>query len=91
MPRDARLMLSDHLGSAVGIDPTSDMTSTWDLRFAPKRRRGSLGSAHWCGIAGTSFWIDPTERQFAILLIQAPGQRRHYRHLFRALEPDQFR
>ncbi|HUX74154.1 MAG TPA: hypothetical protein VMV25_09730 [Steroidobacteraceae bacterium] len=35
------------------------------------------------GLAGTTFWVDPTEQLFAILLIQAPGQREYYRMLFR--------
>ncbi len=46
---------------------------------------GSAGQYHWGGIAGTVFWIDPRERMFAILMIQAPGQREHYRNLYRAL------
>ena len=87
-------MMSDHLGSAIAIDPTWDMLPAghgFGLGFAVRTQSGvapfpgSLGTVHWGGIAGTSFWIDPKERLFAILLIQAPGQRRHYRNLFRAL------
>jgi len=46
---------------------------------------GSVGEFYWGGAAGTSFWIDPQERMVPILLIQAPGQRLYYRHLFRSL------
>jgi len=46
---------------------------------------GSVGSYFWGGAAGTTFWIDPKERLTAVLMIQAPGQREHYRVLFRDL------
>jgi CubicO group peptidase (beta-lactamase class C family) len=36
-------------------------------------------------VAGTTFWVDPVERLFAVLMIQAPMQREHYRVLFRDL------
>jgi hypothetical protein len=36
-------------------------------------------------LAGTTFWVDPTEQLFALMLIQAPGQREYYRVLFRDL------
>jgi hypothetical protein len=41
-------------------------------------RRSNMG-----GLAGTSFWVDPAEKMFALLLTQAPGQREHYKTLFR--------
>jgi CubicO group peptidase (beta-lactamase class C family) len=44
---------------------------------------GSAGVYYWGGIAGTSFFVDPTEDLFAILMIQAPGQRDYFRPLFR--------
>ena len=47
---------------------------------------GVLGNHdYWSGAAGTSFWIDPTERLYAVLMIQAPVQREYYRLLFRDL------
>jgi len=46
---------------------------------------GSKGLFYWGGIAGTTFWIDPQEDMFALLMIQAPGQRDYYRMLFRTL------
>jgi CubicO group peptidase (beta-lactamase class C family) len=46
---------------------------------------GSVGSYFWSGVAGTYFWIDPVERLYAVLMIQAPQQRAYYRVLFRDL------
>lgn len=46
---------------------------------------GSVGDFTWSGLAGTYFWIDPQEKLLAILLMQAPEQREHYRQLFRSL------
>jgi CubicO group peptidase (beta-lactamase class C family) len=46
---------------------------------------GSPGSYHWGGMAGTTFFVDPAEDLFAILLLQAPNQREYYRLLFRDL------
>jgi len=36
-------------------------------------------------VAGTSFWVDPAQDLFALLLTQAPNQRAHYRQLFRTM------
>ena len=44
---------------------------------------GSVGLYYWGGLAGTTFFVDPHEDLFAILMIQAPNQREYYRHLFR--------
>ncbi len=44
---------------------------------------GSVGTYLWGGAAGTTFWVDPKERLSAVLMFQAPGQRQHYRVLFR--------
>ncbi len=44
---------------------------------------GSVGMYYWSGIGGTAFFVDPQEQMFAMLLTQAPGQRIHYRTLFR--------
>lgn len=46
---------------------------------------GSKGDIWWGSYAGTYFWIDPARELIAILMIQAPDQRRHYRPLFRAM------
>ena len=46
---------------------------------------GSPGDYTWSGLAGTYFWVDPSEEVEAVLLMQAPEQRTHYRQLFRNL------
>ena len=46
---------------------------------------GSVGDYNWSGLAGTYFWVDPTENLVAIWLMQAPEQRAHYRQLYRNL------
>mgnify|MGYP006321578835 CR=1 FL=1 len=46
---------------------------------------GSVGLYYWGGIAGTTFFVDPKEDLFAMLMIQAPNQRDYYRPLFRSL------
>jgi CubicO group peptidase (beta-lactamase class C family) len=46
---------------------------------------GSVGKYYWGGRAGTQFWIDPKENLFALLMVQAPGQREYLRVLIRNL------
>ena len=85
------LMTEDHLG---GIPSNPDLLAPghgFGLGFAVRIAAGlapfpgSVGNYYWSGAAGTSFWIDPAERLFAVLMIQAPVQREHYRLLFRDL------
>lgn len=70
------IMSSDHLGS---IDNGSlDETLGFGLDFAVKiKSEGKndgykipVGSYFWGGLAGTFFWIDPSNDQFAILHMQ---------------------
>jgi len=84
-------MAADHLGS-IPIDgdilpPGYGFGLGFAVRIADGLAPfpGSAGQYHWGGIAGTAFWIDPREQMFAILMIQAPGQRDYYRTRFRAL------
>jgi CubicO group peptidase (beta-lactamase class C family) len=46
---------------------------------------GSVGQFFWSGMAGTFFWIDPTEDLFAVFLSQGPGQREYFRSQIRSL------
>ena len=46
---------------------------------------GSVGDFNWSGLAGTYFWIDPSEDLIAIWLMQAPEQRDYFRQLLRTL------
>jgi CubicO group peptidase (beta-lactamase class C family) len=86
------LMTADHLGSAITAD--SDLLPPghgFGLGFAVRTHAGlapfpgSVGNYWWGGAAGTTFWVDPAERLFAVLMIQAPVQREHYRVMFRDL------
>ena len=44
---------------------------------------GSVGDYSWAGAYGTFFWIDPKEKIVAVLMLQAPALRMHYRYLMR--------
>ena len=85
------LMTADHLG---GLPVAEDLLAPgygFGLGFAVRTKAGmapfpgSVGSYFWGGAAGTTFWVDPAEEMTAVLMIQAPGQREHYRLLFRDL------
>jgi CubicO group peptidase (beta-lactamase class C family) len=83
------LMTSDHLGAIPGDPDMLPLGHGFGLGFAVRTSPGiapfpgSAGDFYWNGAAGTTFWIDPLERLFAVLMIQAPMQRHHYRLLFR--------
>ncbi len=86
-------MASNHLpeGTPVGSDLLPPGHG-FGLGFAVRTHDGlapspgGAGQFFWSGIAGTTFWIDPEEEFFALLMIQVPpNQREEYRHLFRNL------
>ena len=85
------LMIADHLGGIEGSPDLLPAGHGFGLGFAVRTVPGiapfpgTTGSYFWGGLAGTTFWVDPAERLIAILMIQAPGQREHYRVLFRNL------
>jgi CubicO group peptidase (beta-lactamase class C family) len=85
------LMTADHLGSITGAPDLLLPGYGFGLGFAVRMQPGishvpgSVGQYFWGGLAGTTFWVDPVEQLFAIMLIQAPGQRDYYRTLFRDL------
>ncbi len=82
-------MTADHLGPVTGSPDLLTPGYGFGLGFAVRKERGvapvpgAIGQYYWSGAAGTSFWVDPAERLYAVLMIQAPGQREHYRVLFR--------
>ncbi|AOF87630.1 beta-lactamase family protein [Hydrogenophaga sp. RAC07] len=91
-PRTVDFMTADHLGRIPGNDPSLlPPGHGFGLGFAVRTAAGeapmpgSVGTFHWSGIGGTSFFVDPAEQLFGIFLAQAPNQREHYRALFRTL------
>jgi CubicO group peptidase (beta-lactamase class C family) len=85
------LMTADHLGPITGASDLLLPGHGFGLGFAIRLHAGiahvpgSIGQYFWGGLAGTTFWVDPVEQMFALMLIQAPGQRDYYRTLFRDL------
>jgi CubicO group peptidase (beta-lactamase class C family) len=85
------LMTADHLGPITGAPDLLLPGHGFGLGFAVRLSAGiaavpgSIGQYFWGGLAGTTFWIDPAEQLFALMLIQAPGLRDYYRTLFRDL------
>lgn len=86
-------MTADHLGPDVPIVNTTLLPAGhgFGLGFAVRRdvgmapTPGTPGEYFWGGLAGTAFWIAPKEELVAIMMIQGPGQRDHFRQLFRNL------
>ncbi|MDO8388016.1 MAG: serine hydrolase domain-containing protein [Polaromonas sp.] len=90
-PHTVDYMTADHLGA---IPVTGDVLPPgygFGLGFAVRKATGiasmpgSAGLYYWGGIAGTTFFVDPVQDLYALLMIQAPNQRDHYRPLFRSL------
>ena len=89
-------MTADHLGK-LPIHPVGSATTVlppghgFGLGFAVRLEDGlasvpgSKGLYYWGGIAGTTFFVDPEQELFALMMIQAPNQREYYRPLFRSL------
>ncbi len=90
-PQTVAFMTADHLGTipAMGtlLPPGHGFGLGFAVRTAPGLAPvpGSVGTYHWSGIAGTSFFVDPALDLFGILMVQAPNQREQYRALFRNL------
>jgi CubicO group peptidase (beta-lactamase class C family) len=90
-----QFMASDHLSSIAGATEGANYLPGpgygFGLGFAVRtatgaaKTAGTVGDYLWSGLAGTYFWIDPHEKMAAILLMQAPEQRDHYRQLYRNL------
>jgi CubicO group peptidase (beta-lactamase class C family) len=90
-PRTVDYMTADHLGDLPTSGTLLPPGHGFGLGFAVRKAAGiaptpgSAGMYYWGGIAGTTFFVDPAEDLFALLLIQAPNQREYYRPLFRDL------
>jgi CubicO group peptidase (beta-lactamase class C family) len=89
--KTVELITADHLGTITGAPDLLLPGYGFGLGFAVRLQPGishvpgTVGQYFWGGLAGTTFWVDPAEELFAIMLIQAPGQRDYYRTLFRDL------
>lgn len=84
-------MTADHLGHLPSHDSLLPPGHGFGLGFAVRTQAGvcampgSVGTYHWGGIAGTTFFVDPAQDFFGILMTQAPNQRDTIRALFRNL------
>lgn len=84
-------MTADHLGATPAYNDLLIPGYGFGLGFAVRKETGmapqpgSVGQYFWSGIGGTSFFVDPAEDLFAILMTQAPNQRIFVRNLFRHL------
>jgi CubicO group peptidase (beta-lactamase class C family) len=73
------------------LAPTPELGLGFGLGFAVRTHSGrnplpgSVGDLSWSGVTGTYFWIDPQQELVAILMMQAPLQRLHYRYLMRTM------
>lgn len=73
------------------LAPSPEVGQGFGLGFAvrthPGRNplHGSVGDYFWGGGQGTYFWVDPKEKLIAVLMMQAPAQRLHYRYLLRQM------
>jgi CubicO group peptidase (beta-lactamase class C family) len=91
--KTVELMAADHIGPALaqGPDyipgPGFGFGLTVAVRTAPgmSATPGSIGLYSWGGYTGTSFWVDPSEKLVAVMMIQSPGQRAYYQRTFRSL------
>jgi len=89
--KTVELMTSDHLGGIPSVNDLLPAGHGFGLGFAVRLQAGispiagSAGLYFWGGMAGTTFFIDPKEELYAVLMVQAPGQRDEVRALFRNL------
>jgi CubicO group peptidase (beta-lactamase class C family) len=91
-PRTIQFMASDHLGpNVVKRHPLLWPGHGFGLGFCVRLERGvaptagAIGEYFWGGVAGTAFWVSPSDTLFAILMTQAPEHREYFRQLFRNL------
>jgi CubicO group peptidase (beta-lactamase class C family) len=82
-------MTADHLN---GLPGTFDLLVpgygfglgfTVRLHTGVAQTPGSIGQYSWGGLAGTTFWVDPAEQFYAVMMIQAPHARVYLRAMMR--------
>src|SRR5271165_3054424 len=91
-PQTLAFMASDHLDAKVDrrhflLWPGHGFGLGFSVRIEPGQAPtpGSVGEYFWGGMMGTAFWIAPRQDLFAIIMVQTPGYREHFRVLFRNL------
>ena len=83
--KTVELMTSDQLGG-LRFRPGQGFGLGFDVRTGGGGAvLGSIGEYSWGGLGGTYFWVDPKEELVAVWMAQGPGQRDHYRRVFKAL------
>lgn len=94
-PQTVEFMTSDHLGP-IPVNPgaSRDLLGPgygFGLGVAVRTavgqstEPGPIGMYAWGGIAGTTFFVDPRNDLYAVMMTQAPNQREDYRALFRQM------
>ena len=90
-PRTVDYMTCDHLGAIPANDSLLEPGEGFGLGFAVRTAAGvtpvpgSVGTYYWSGMGGTSFFVDPAEDMFAVMMMQGINQRSYYRQQFRNL------
>jgi CubicO group peptidase (beta-lactamase class C family) len=83
-PETIALMAKDHIGPETGIarnhayypGPNSGFGLGFAVRTSvPPNTSWPTGEFRWDGVAGTFFFIDPTDDMFAIFMVQTPSER----------------
>jgi CubicO group peptidase (beta-lactamase class C family) len=89
-PKTIAAMTSDQL--PPGLPRVGPEIGAFGLGFAVRPDvghsplSGSVGNYGWGGAYGTTFWVDPQERMFAIMMVQMPfEQSGPYRRAFQEL------
>ena len=101
-PKTVAFMTSDQLPPDIAYSPPQQLFEPilpiprdgqgFGLGFAVRTqagrnpRPGSPGEFYWVGAWGTTFWVDPSEKLIAVLMVQVPLiQGPHYQSLIRNL------
>jgi CubicO group peptidase (beta-lactamase class C family) len=76
-PKTIAVMTSDQLPPAIprlGLPQDGGFGLGFAVRTSAGRSplSGSVGNYGWGGAYGTSFWVDPQEKMFAIMMVQMP-------------------
>lgn len=94
-PKTVAYMGSNHIGPAAGVVPgplyIPGPGFGFGLGFAVRTEAGvspiagSVGEMNWAGAGGTTFWIDPKENMYVVLMAQTVKERGRIRNALRNL------